>query len=816
PIQLEDGDAFVFVGDSITHQCLYTQYVEDYYYTRYPSKRIHFHNAGVSGDVANDVLIRMEEDVTGYRPKYASVLIGMNDGHYTPFAHNILETYKRDMTRLVEQLEAAKIRPILMTPTMFDLRPVLMTGGSLEGKDADQVHYNATLAFFGMWALETANERGLGFVNMHEPLNRITRENRSDDPGFTLIEDSVHPGPGGQLVMALAFLKDVGAEPVVSAIHIDVQDDEWNLIEAKNGAFEKTDEDTIRFRFTANSLPWVVPEEAAAGFELADAGGLMSQETVRITGLEPGAYDLRIDGKGIGSYSHLQLASGVELQDNELTPQYQQALKVAALNKERNHETIASIRDLWGTRKHFREVIAEHRDTFTEDVQEDEPDKTVKSHPLEGKSLTAVIEELDFLFVFKEDGTLNVSGGFFDEEKEGTYEQNGTDVSISLGVLKMAGSYDGEEFSVVNIWDDPRAFLLKEFGTLEEEEFVVAFRKKLGSLKKRAKTLEDEIYRINQPVVHTYEITKQKSIALVDTQSAQTAEDVKYSHEKDIVYGYKHGMGLVMDVFTPEKRNGAGVLWIVSGGMHSDPRAVRNEEPSWQMRALLERGYVVFAAMHGSQPKFSASENRHDMPRAIRYIRHHAERFDIDGNRLGAMGFSSGGQLTLLLATAAPGAKSRAEDPTDKESSRLQAAVAYFPGTDMVNFGVKGRTIAEHFAGLGDEEGGPFDFHTWDDDRGAFMRVEDPQERRKIFAECSPISHVDGDDPPTLLFHGDKDRVVPIQQSEEFLKRMTDAGAICKLVVMPDKGHGWGEPVRDEREQMLDWFDRHLLDEAAK
>ncbi|MHC4952187.1 MAG: alpha/beta hydrolase family protein, partial [Planctomycetota bacterium] len=213
----------------------------------------------------------------------------------------------------------------------------------------------------------------------------------------------------------------------------------------------------------------------------------------------------------------------------------------------------------------------------------------------------------------------------------------------------------------------------------------------------------------------------------------------------------------------------------------------------------------------GSQPKFSVSENRYDMPRAIRYIRHHAERFDIDGNRLGAMGFSSGGQLTLHLATAAPGAKSRAENPVDKESSRLQAAVAYFPGTDMANFGVKDRTIAEHFAGLGNEERGPFDFHTWDDDQGAFIRVEDPEERRKIFAECSPISHVGGDDPPTLLFHGDKDKVVPIQQSEEFLKHMTDAGAICKLVVMPGKGHGWGEPVRDERAQMLDWFERHLL-----
>ena len=49
-IDLKDGDTLVFLGDSITHQCLYTQYIEDYYYTRYPKLRIHFHNAGVGGD----------------------------------------------------------------------------------------------------------------------------------------------------------------------------------------------------------------------------------------------------------------------------------------------------------------------------------------------------------------------------------------------------------------------------------------------------------------------------------------------------------------------------------------------------------------------------------------------------------------------------------------------------------------------------------------------------------------------------------------------------------------------------------------------
>ncbi|MHC5074564.1 MAG: GDSL-type esterase/lipase family protein, partial [Planctomycetota bacterium] len=93
PVELEDGDSFVFIGDSITHQCLYTQYVEDYYYTRYPAKRIHFRNAGISGDMARDVLDRFDEDIAKFKPKYATILIGMNDGEYTPFEDRIFNTY---------------------------------------------------------------------------------------------------------------------------------------------------------------------------------------------------------------------------------------------------------------------------------------------------------------------------------------------------------------------------------------------------------------------------------------------------------------------------------------------------------------------------------------------------------------------------------------------------------------------------------------------------------------------------------------------------------------------------------------------------
>src|SRR6187549_8592 len=62
-LELADGDGIVFLGDSITHQCLYTQYVEDYFYTRFPKQRINFHNAGVGGDRAKDALTRFDEDV---------------------------------------------------------------------------------------------------------------------------------------------------------------------------------------------------------------------------------------------------------------------------------------------------------------------------------------------------------------------------------------------------------------------------------------------------------------------------------------------------------------------------------------------------------------------------------------------------------------------------------------------------------------------------------------------------------------------------------------------------------------------------------
>lgn len=93
-IELKDGDTLVFLGDSITHQCLYTQYIEDYFYTRHPKMRVRFHNAGVGGDRAADALRRFDEDVAAFKPKYVTILLGMNDGTYRDFDKATFDTYQ--------------------------------------------------------------------------------------------------------------------------------------------------------------------------------------------------------------------------------------------------------------------------------------------------------------------------------------------------------------------------------------------------------------------------------------------------------------------------------------------------------------------------------------------------------------------------------------------------------------------------------------------------------------------------------------------------------------------------------------------------
>ena len=127
------------------------------------------------------------------------------------------------------------------------------------------------------------------------------------------------------------------------------------------------------------------------------------------------------------------------------------------------------------------------------------------------------------------------------------------------------------------------------------------------------------------------------------------ADDPSFTRREDVIYGRKYGTALTMDVFTPKKEaNGAAVVVVVSGGFFSSHEAIN---PAF-VRPLVDRGYTVFAVVHGSQPRYTAPEIVKDVNRAVRFIRHHAKDYGIDPDRIGVSGASAGGHLSLMLGTA--------------------------------------------------------------------------------------------------------------------------------------------------------------------
>lgn len=372
-LQLQDGDHVVFLGDSITHQCLYTQYIEDFFYTRYPDRRIHFHNAGVSGDKAADALTRFEDDVAAFSPNVVTLLLGMNDGQYEPFSPETFQTYQSGMAQLLEEIESTGATPVALSPTMFDHHQLALRRKDPEYRFGDRdfdSNYNSLMAFYGAWLRETSGKESVPFVNLWGPLNDLSFSARSAQPDFSVVEDAIHPGAAGQFIMAYSVLfASQPEQKSVSSIALIARGGKWiagkksgvSDIQASEGGEE------ISFTFLARSLPWVVPEEsstydlkwgksapASLGYEMTNAGHKLSNERLRITGLAPGNYELTIDGTVVGTFSHVALGSKVELQKYPGTPQSRQALEVALLNRERNDEAVRPMCDLWSRIKGIR------------------------------------------------------------------------------------------------------------------------------------------------------------------------------------------------------------------------------------------------------------------------------------------------------------------------------------------------------------------------------------------------------------------------------------------------------------------------------
>jgi acetyl esterase/lipase len=293
------------------------------------------------------------------------------------------------------------------------------------------------------------------------------------------------------------------------------------------------------------------------------------------------------------------------------------------------------------------------------------------------------------------------------------------------------------------------------------------------------------------------------AVAAVTLAAPAPAQEPNYTRTDDVIYGRKFGLAMTMDVFTPkEKANGKGVIFCVSGGWFS---AKPGTNPLF--KEFTDRGYVVFAVVHGSQPKFTIPEVLEDMHRAVRFIRANAKKYNVDPEKLGICGGSAGGHLSLMQGNAPKPGNPKAADPVERESSKVAAVACLFPPTDFLNYGTEGNVAL----GEGTLKGfrPPFDFWERDKETNKLVVIEDPERRKAIGRTISPVYHVTKESPPTLIIHGDADKLVPIQQSDLMIAKLKDAGVPCELVVKKGAGHG-GKEFGDTAKLFGDWFDKYL------
>ncbi len=249
-------------------------------------------------------------------------------------------------------------------------------------------------------------------------------------------------------------------------------------------------------------------------------------------------------------------------------------------------------------------------------------------------------------------------------------------------------------------------------------------------------------------------------------------EDVRVL--RDVVFGTGGGRELTMHIVLPKAKSDAPMpayVWVHGGGWQGGTKdgGVR------QVLPLVREGFVgatIEYRLTGEAPFPAQIE---DCKCAIRYLRAHAEKYNIDPKRIAVGGSSAGGHLVALLGTSGGVMELEGTGGWADHSSAVQAVVDLYGPTDFKAFvttvGYEGhnRNGSPESKLLGGGE--------VLSNEGGIKRV-------------NPITYVDKADPPFLIIHGTDDRTVPLNQSEAMHEALKSVDVESTLHVIEGAGHG--------------------------
>ncbi|MBC8355903.1 MAG: alpha/beta hydrolase [Planctomycetes bacterium] len=293
------------------------------------------------------------------------------------------------------------------------------------------------------------------------------------------------------------------------------------------------------------------------------------------------------------------------------------------------------------------------------------------------------------------------------------------------------------------------------------------------------------------------------SIAIHAHTQTATAEDARGNTaswevevHKDVAYlgGDRQEK---LDLYMPQRKESESanarrpaIVIIHGGGWHGGDKAAGREQNVG--KTLAAAGYVCASINYELCPKSDSiaerlnniwPRNLHDCKTAVRYLRAHANEYEINPSRIGAIGGSAGGHLVAMLAVTDREDGLDPDGPYSEFSCRIQAAVPMYGVHDVV-----AQAKVKHQL-----EG---------------MSVPD----RQLCRAASPITYITSDDPPALILHGTKDALVPTEQSQILYDSLSKTKVDATLHIIEGVPHSFHlQPKQEDlRATVIAFFDRHL------
>ncbi len=269
------------------------------------------------------------------------------------------------------------------------------------------------------------------------------------------------------------------------------------------------------------------------------------------------------------------------------------------------------------------------------------------------------------------------------------------------------------------------------------------------------------------------------------TRTARS-EAYEVDYQENVEYGTGGGEKLTLHLAKPKGVEGRVpcIVFIHGGGWRGGSKDML--APAIKEEAA--RGYLAASVGYRFAPKHRFPAQIEDVKCAVRWLRAHANELNLDRERIGAIGYSAGAHLSMMLGAMDSADGLEGEGGWGDQSSKVQAVVAYFGPTNLVG------TYPPVSKGLvADFIGGPL------------------EEKKDLYERASPITYVNEGDAPMLLFQGTKDVLVPYDQAFQMATSLTNSGVPGRVEVLLGAGHGWGnEEMKRTHQVSRDFFDKVL------